>query len=295
MSYITESHPGTDVVLQNMDSQFQLTEVIKANQKVHTRFADIYDSTEPHFRPENRAKVRSRILLAIESLSYKHHMLDVGCGTGFLIELAHDLFVNVSGVDVTQAMLNKIDLSPGNINLFNAPAENIPLESGCVDFAASYSFLDHVADIEVVFREVHRLLRVGGIFYSDLIPNRSFWTALSQINRPEVESPLVLREYREVVEHDKKMEEEWNVNPTDWRLTEPGKANFGGFDAAEIKALLEAAGFHNVKVEVDWFLGEASVIHGKSPEVAGELANHLRAIRPLTDGLFKYLYFVAQK
>jgi len=278
-----------------MESNYDLTEVIKANQKVHTQFADIYNTTEPHFRPENREKVRSRIVSAVDSLGTRDHMLDVGCGTGFLIGLSHDLFAHISGVDVTQAMLDRVDLSPGNITLYNAPAERIPLESDTVDFAASYSFLDHVANVTDVFKEVFRLLRNDGLFYSDLLPNRSFWRALSEVDRTRVTSPLVLREYREVVEHDKKMEEEWNVDPNDWRLTEPGKAKFGGFDSTEIKLLLESVGFRDVQVELDWFLGEASVIHGKSPEAARQIGEHFKAVRPLSDGLFKYFYFVARK
>ena len=222
-------------------------------------------------------------------------MWDVGCGTGFLIGLAHDLFDQVDGVDVTQAMLDKVDRSPGNISLHNSPAEEIPLESKSVNFAASYSFLDHVEKPLEVFKEVFRILDHGGVFYSDLIPNRSFWTALSQIDVENVPSALVRREYREVVEHEKKMKEDWNVEPEDWRLTEPGKATSGGFDAGELKASLEFVGFREVQIHFDWFLGEASVIHGKSLDMAIEISSHLQAIRPLSDGLFKYLYFVAHK
>jgi hypothetical protein len=36
-------------------------ETLAANIAVHSRLADEYNSTEPHFRPENQAKVRSRL------------------------------------------------------------------------------------------------------------------------------------------------------------------------------------------------------------------------------------------
>lgn len=278
-----------------MNESSRFTEVVKANQKVHTRFADIYETNEPHFRAENRDKVRQRIISAISSLPSRNRMLDVGCGTGFLIALVHDLFDQIDGVDVTQAMLDRVDLSPGNISLHNSPAEEIPLDSGSVNFAASYSFLDHVENPLEVFVEVFRVLDQGGVFYSDLIPNRSFWTALSQVDAENVSSALVQREYREVVEHEKKMKDDWNVEPEDWRLTEPGKAASGGFDAEELKDSLESAGFREVQIHFDWFLGEASVIHGKSLDIAREISGHLQAVRPLSDGLFKYLYFVAKK
>src|SRR5688572_19404058 len=98
------------------------SEVIRANIDVHSRMADSYNTAEPHFRPENQAKVR-KLLEDLRRRSGNNRLLDLGCGTGFILGLAKDLFEELHGVDVTQAMLDKVDRSSGNIHLHNAPAE----------------------------------------------------------------------------------------------------------------------------------------------------------------------------
>ena len=91
-----------------MDAQ-QFTPVMRANIEVHTRMVDQYNS-EPHFRPENQAKVR-KVLEELAARVGGGRLLDVGCGTGFMIHLAADLFEEIHGVDVTPAMMAKVDVS----------------------------------------------------------------------------------------------------------------------------------------------------------------------------------------
>src|SRR2546422_198473 len=68
-------------------------------------------------------------------------LLDLGCGTGFIIDLARDLFDEIHGVDVTPAMLARIDLSRGNITLHNTNAERLPFDGAVFDVVTGYSFL----------------------------------------------------------------------------------------------------------------------------------------------------------
>lgn len=100
------------------------SDIVRANIAVHTRMADSYNQ-EPHFRPENQAKVRG----TLEQLAERcggGKLLDIGCGTGFIIHLAKPLFQEVHGVDVTQAMLDQVDCSGGNVQVHNSPAETLP-------------------------------------------------------------------------------------------------------------------------------------------------------------------------
>ena len=95
--------------------------VIDANIEVHTKMADTYESREPHFRPENQAKVLSR-LTDIRKQAPGGQLLDLGCGTGFMTQLAVGLFDDIYGVDVTQAMLDRVDTSSGKVRVQQAPA-----------------------------------------------------------------------------------------------------------------------------------------------------------------------------
>lgn len=273
-----------------------LTEVVVANQRVHSTLANIYNESEPHFRPENQAKVRARIEALSKRLPSTDRMLDLGCGTGFLLNLAHDLFTSIDGVDATPEMLARVDLSPGNITLHNQVVEKLPFEDATFDFVTAYSFLDHVQDHVAVIAEAARVLRPGGILYIDLIPNRNFWNAIyaasADISRPL--HPIVEREINELVNHEKNLQDKFGIDPVDWRNAEPAKSGGQGFDPITLKQEADNCGLET-SIEHEWFLGEAVVLHGDSPAAAATIDAHLEALLPVSSQLFKYLVLTAVK
>ncbi len=154
--------------------------VVEANIQVHSRMAGTYNELEPHFRPENQAKVR-RVLETLRARCGGGTLLDLGCGTGFIINLARDLFDQIHGVDVTQAMLDRVDRSSGNVTLHRAPAEHVPFPDGTFDMVSAYSFIHHTEDYWAVLAEARRVLKPGGICYVDLEPNKTFWDRVSAL------------------------------------------------------------------------------------------------------------------
>jgi ubiquinone/menaquinone biosynthesis C-methylase UbiE len=144
------------------------SDVIRANVEVHSRLVEVYKN-EPHFRPENQAKVRD-MLVGLRQRAPGGKLLDIGCGTGFIINLARDVFDDIHGVDVTPAMLAKIDTSRGNITLHNTSAERLPFGHAEFDVVTGYSFLHHLEDFRPVLGEVFRVLKPGGTFqYGDIL------------------------------------------------------------------------------------------------------------------------------
>ncbi len=77
-----------------------------ANILVHSRMAARYDEREPHFRAENQKQVRRCWSACVTKIGGR--LLDMGCGTGFIIDLAADLFDDVRGIDITTAMLARV-------------------------------------------------------------------------------------------------------------------------------------------------------------------------------------------
>jgi len=264
--------------------------VVAANARVHSALVDRYEESEPHFRPENVAKVRRRIeQLAADSPSTRR-LLDLGCGTGFVIGLAKDQFTEVHGVDVTPAMLERVDRSSGNIVLHEGIVEELPYADAYFDAVTAYSFLDHLTDHVVALREAARVLRPGGRIYIDLVPNRDFWSSIyaaaTAAGRPF--GAIVEREIDELVNHERKLEENFGISPADWRLAEPAKSGERGFAPEELLRDLRSVGFDPI-IEHEWFLGQARVHHDNSPELAQQMDSHLRALLPVTRGLYKYL------
>ena len=87
-------------------------EVLRANIDFHTALADTYDMEQPHYCPENKALV-SADLARLADRAGSQLLIDFGCGTGFVIHLAIPYFDSIIGVDITPAMMSKVDLCSG--------------------------------------------------------------------------------------------------------------------------------------------------------------------------------------
>lgn len=270
-------------------------EVVSANIAVHSAMAATYNEREPHFRPENQHKVRE-ILQSVSERTNRGRMLDLGCGTGFILNLARDLFDEIHGVDITQAMLDRVDLSSGNITLHNQQCENLPFPSGSFDAATAYSFLDHLADYSVVLKEAFRVLRPGGVVYVDLLPNKRFWDEVNHVGERDgihnIDTPIVQREVQMLVSQHEIVESEYAIDGATFLAAEPWKTATRGICAADFTRIAEKIGFSRVDVTFHWYLGQGNVLHGQGPSDAMTIEDYLRSVLPVSETLFKYLRII---
>lgn len=277
------------------NSSYRPDDVVSANVAVHSAMAATYNEREPHFRPENQKKVRE-VLEQLARDTGGGRLLDFGCGTGFIINLAKDLFREIDGVDITQAMLDRVDLSNGNITLHNHRCENVPFESGTFDAATAYSFLDHLADYSLVLREAHRVLRDGGKMYVDLLPNKSFWDEINVIGERDgtegVDTPIVSREIRMLISQHEIVESEYDIDGQTFLAAEPWKTATRGISSRDFIRIAQEIGFSKVDVTFQWYLGQGNVLHGQSEHDATIVEDYLRSVLPVSESLFKYLRVV---
>lgn len=105
-------------------------------------------------------------------------VLDLGSGAGI------DCFVasryagptgKVIGVDMTEAMVmraneNRLKVGAGNVEFRLGEIEELPVESNSIDRILSNCVINLVPDKERAFREIRRVLKVGGKFtISDIV------------------------------------------------------------------------------------------------------------------------------
>ena len=186
--------------------------MIRANQELHSVLAGSYDASEPHFRPENVAHVEGRLKELFAATSARR-MLDLGCGTGFLINIAKKYLAEIDGVDVTEAMLSRVDRSGAcKIRLHLADTGSVPLEQGAFDVVTAYSFLHHLYDIGPTLRTAAGALRPGGKFYADLEPNYYFWEAVKALDPAGNYHPLLKREILSVTNKDEEIQQRFYVD-----------------------------------------------------------------------------------
>ena len=282
-------------ITKDLDSQV----VIDANIALHTRLADEYNN-EPHFRPENIEKVDQRIAGLVKQTQARR-LLDLGCGTGFVIHIAKRYVTEVHGVDVTKAMMNKVDLSgPARIVLHQHDTGTFQ-PPGVFDMVTAYSFLHHLYDIAPTLQTAYKALRPGGVFYADLEPNYYFWEGINDLNRSGNYDPIVRREIEMVTYKDEDIEKTFGVDKAVFNQAEYGKSIANGFREEQLRDLLHEAGFSRVEMFYHWFIGQGALINDVQFErserfkYADVMSNMLQRIMPLSQGLFKYVGFIAQK
>jgi ubiquinone/menaquinone biosynthesis C-methylase UbiE len=286
-------------MVDNDNSDYK--KVITANQKLHTVLASAYNETEPHFKPENIAHVDLQ-LRKVFGATNARRLLDLGCGTGFIINIAKKYVKEIDGVDVTEAMLTRVDRSGDVvIRLHLADSGSLSVTEGSYDVVTAYSFLHHLYDIEPTLRNAAKALRPGGKFYVDLEPNFYFWRAISDLNPNGQYDSVVKREIESVVEKDSEIQERFRVDKDTFNQAEYGKAFLGGFAHERLTEQLIAAGFKDVEVFYYWFLGQADLVNdsrrprAEQVAMAEVFAETLIRGLPLTRQLFKYMGFVASR
>lgn len=285
-----------------MDNQSTYQQVIAANIALHSKMADDYSTCEPHFRPENVQQVEAKLKGIFDAVQATK-MLDLGCGTGFMINIAKKYLQQIDGVDVTQAMMDKVDRSGDcTINLHNHDTGSFPAQEGFYDVVTGYSFLHHLYDIMPTINTAYKALKPGGKFYADLDPNYYYWEQINQLDRNGSYPAVVKREIEMVTYKDEDIENNFGVSKDIFNNAEFGKNIQGGFKEEALRDALGKAGFTHVEVFYYWFLGQAGMINDTAiADKAQRLQNAalvdstLQGILPVSRCLYKYLGFIATK
>lgn len=89
---------------------------------------------------------------------------DIACGTGILASRIHSEVGpdEVSGVDMSDGMLEQARARSVHVRWLKAPAEQLPFEDGSLDAVVSTSAF-HFFDQPAAMREFHRVLAPGGL------------------------------------------------------------------------------------------------------------------------------------
>jgi len=276
---------------------FTYDEVLEANIALHTAAASRYAKSEPHFRTENVQRV-DNILKNIREETNGIRLLDIGCGSGFIIDIADRHFPYIRGVDITPAMAESINPAKysGDVKIIISTCENMPFNDDYFDVCTAHAVLHHLHELEPAIHEAFRVLKPGGIFYSDLDPNYYFWDAMIRLQPDKPYAGFVMREIAAVKHKDEELANELGVSKETVQKAESLKHVFGGFKEDELLPIFKEIGFSAVQVKYEWFLGEANIMHGeRTKESHQHLRQYLQDALPLTKHLFKYVSILARK
>lgn len=271
-----------------------LSAVTHANIRYHTKLAAEYNADQPQYRPENRARVRRNLQRLCERTS-SERLLDVGCGTGFILDTAAEFFASIIGLDITTAMLEQVAPNP-RIQLVNTDiTKRFPLPDNHVDVCTAYGVLHHLEDYRPTLSEMYRTLKPGGLIYTDSDPNRDFFGQLYDFDATQSHSPIIAREVRFTTHEDDETAKRYDLDVETVRLAEFQKLEQGGMAPTEVTRVLHEVGFTEIELHHEWFLGQGSLVATNSFELAQQIDSHLRQCLPFSKNLFKYLRFEAKK
>jgi 2-polyprenyl-3-methyl-5-hydroxy-6-metoxy-1,4-benzoquinol methylase len=124
---------------------------------------------------ENIKLTFGKRLRTIEHLSHKGRLLDVGCATGFFLDLARAHGWEVLGTEVSEFSARYarerfgLDVRLGALRQLN-------LDAQAFDAVTMWDVIEHVVDPLAELREVHRILRPEGLL-SIITPDAGSWVA----------------------------------------------------------------------------------------------------------------------
>lgn len=157
-------------------------------------------------------------LLRIQKYFFKGRLLDIGCGYGVFLKLAHEYGFDIRGVDISESA-SKHAIEEFGLNVFEGTLEEARLEDNYFDVVTLWDVLDEIDDPLGELREIKRILKPKGL--------------------------LVFR-VRNVVFH-------FNIHYLLGNLAgklrlQPTLIHIYGFSRSTARLMLEKAGFKNIRV-----------------------------------------------
>jgi len=143
--------------------------VTRANREYHNSLdPEDYHENPSIFGAERQREIRGTLE---EISSSGGRLLDVGCGTGNILDWAKDGFHSVYGVDISENMLKMARQQVEEASFGLADATRLPFSDRTFQAVTFYAALHHFPNPDRFLTEALRVLKPGGYIYTDHDPN----------------------------------------------------------------------------------------------------------------------------
>ena len=126
-----------------------------------THYDQIYEGESTHWWYRVRRLMVHDLLARYFPERHDLHILDVGCGMGLLLTELR-AYGKVEGVDVSPKSI-EFCRQRGIQNVQVSAAETLPFANSSFDVVLALDVIEHVPDDSAVLREIHRVLKPGGV------------------------------------------------------------------------------------------------------------------------------------
>lgn len=107
----------------------------------------------------------------LEAFGAGQDVLEVGCGTGLLLDRIRGFARSARGVDVSPEMLRRAAERGHQVE--EGTATDLPFDDDTFDVTCSFKVLAHVADVPLALREMARVTKPGGYVVAEFYNRRS--------------------------------------------------------------------------------------------------------------------------
>ena len=140
------------------------TDVKRANRRLYDAVAGDYEVVDGRRNPTLSAWLRSNLKRMAASHG-RGLLLDIGSGCGFVTRAAEGIFDRTVALDLSPRLL--AESGPIATHRIAADADVLPIASDSVNVVTCFAVIHHLFDTASLAREVARVLRPGGGFWSD--------------------------------------------------------------------------------------------------------------------------------
>lgn len=106
----------------------------------------------------------TEIVQTFEKYRQNNRFLDVGCGAGTLLKVALKEGWQAEGVEVSLPSIEFLEKQ--NMKVFHGDLSAAKFPNGSFDIATAVEILEHIPDPINILKEIHRVLRPGGLLWA---------------------------------------------------------------------------------------------------------------------------------
>jgi ubiquinone/menaquinone biosynthesis C-methylase UbiE len=138
----------------------------KHTRDIYNKFGGVYHEKRKNIKSSfwNRFIDLPAMTLLLKNEVKGKKTLDLGCGSGIFTAQLLKWGADVSGIDISETMINIACKENYEIEFHVSNALKTPFKSGCFDIVSSGLMVHYFEDINPLFKEVKRLLKDGGLF-----------------------------------------------------------------------------------------------------------------------------------
>ncbi len=160
MSELSEKNATTEAASRAYYDEFSKGYEVRRGKNQPKGYHDLLDFLESDY---------------VRQFGNKKEVLEVGCGTGLVLERIAGFAQKARGIDLSPGMLEKA--KSRDLDVLEGSATSLPFDDNSFDVTCSFKVLAHIPEIDLALAEMARVTRPGGSIIAEFY-NPYSWRGL---------------------------------------------------------------------------------------------------------------------